>query len=139
MLCKYLKTTGEDWHLYVNPCCYALNTYLSPSTGYSSYELVYLHKAGDLTQIVYRPLQHMSRSLDDYMTILRKRFDLMKKVILDKKIHDQSVQQIRQNRIFPRNQTFAVGDLVYLFAPSAATLQARSRKFKEDWIGPLQI
>ena len=23
MLCKHLKTTGEDWHLYVNPCCYA--------------------------------------------------------------------------------------------------------------------
>ena len=63
----------------------------------------------------------------------------MKKVVLDKKIHDQSVQQIRHNRIFPRNQTFAAGDLVYLFAPSAATLQTRSRKFKEDWIGPLQI
>ena len=34
MLCKHLKTTGEDWHLYVNPCCYALNAYVSPSTGY---------------------------------------------------------------------------------------------------------
>ena len=51
----------------------------------------------------------MSRSLDDYMKLLRKRFDVMKKVVLDKKVHDQSVQQIRQNRIFPRNQTFAVG------------------------------
>ena len=121
------------------PCCYALNTYVSPSTGYSAYELVYLHKPADLTQIAYSPLQHMSRSLDDYMKILRKRFDVMKRVVLDKKVHDQSVQQIRQNRIFPRNQTFAVGDLVYLFAPSAATLQTRSRKFKEDWIGPLQI
>ena len=75
MLCKHLKTTGENWHLYVNPCCYALNTYLSPSTGYSAYELVYLHKPADLTQIAYSPLQHMSRSLDDYMKILRKRFD----------------------------------------------------------------
>ena len=80
----------------------------------------------------------MSRSLDDYMKILRQRFDVMKKVVLDKKVHDQSVKQIRQNRIFPRNQTFAVGDLVYLYGPSAATLQTRSRKFKEDWIGPLQ-
>ena len=26
MLCKHLKTTGEDSHLYVNSCCYALNT-----------------------------------------------------------------------------------------------------------------
>ena len=139
MLCKHLKTAGEDWHLYVNPCCYALNTYVPPSTGYSAYELVCLHKPAYLTQIAYSPLQHMSRSLDDYMTILRKRLDVMEKVVLDKIIHDQSVQQIRQNRSFPRNQTFAVGDLVYLFAPPAATLQTRSRKFKEDWIGPLQI
>ena len=86
--------------MYVDPCCYALNTYVSPSTGYSSYESVYLHKPADLTQIAYSPLQHMFRSLDDYMTILRKRFNAMKKVVLDKKIHDQSVQQIRQNRIF---------------------------------------
>ena len=31
-----------------------------------------------------------------------------------------------------------MGDLVCLFAPSAATLQTRSRNFREDWIGPLQ-
>ena len=30
MLCKHIKTTGGDWHVYVNPCCYALNTYVSP-------------------------------------------------------------------------------------------------------------
>ena len=52
----------------------------------------------------------------------------MKKVVLGKKTHDQSVQQLRQNRTFPRNQTFAVGDLVYLFAPLAASLQTRSKK-----------
>ena len=120
MLCKHLKTTGEDWHLYVNTCCYAWNTYVSPSTGYSPFELVYLHKPADLTQINYNPLQHLSRSLDDdYMKIMKKRFDVMKKVVLDKKTHDQSVQQIRQNRTFPRNKAFEVGDLVFLFAPSA--------------------
>ena len=27
---KHLKITGEDWYLYVNPCCHALNTYVSP-------------------------------------------------------------------------------------------------------------
>ena len=123
----------------MNPCCYALTTYVSPSSGYSAFELVHLHKPADLTQIEYSPLQHLSMSLDDYMKIMKKRFDIMKKAVLDKRTHDQSVQQIRQNRTFPRNQTFAVGDLAYLFAPSAATLQTRSRKFKEDWIGPLQV
>ena len=60
----------------------------------------------------------------------------MKKVVLGKKTHDQSVQHIRQNRTFPRNQAFAVGDLVYLFAPSTASLQIRSKKFKDNEIGP---
>ena len=110
MLCKHLKTTGEDWHLYVNPCYYASNTYVSSSTGYLAYELLYLHKPADLTQIDYSPLQHMSRSLDDYMKIMKKRFEVMKKVVLDKKTHDQSVQITYKT--FPRNQTFAVGDLV---------------------------
>ena len=52
MLCKHLKTTGEDWYLYVNPCCYALHTYVSPSTGYSAYELVYLHKQQTLLKLL---------------------------------------------------------------------------------------
>ena len=48
MLCKHLKTTGEDWHLYVNPCYQALNTYVSPSAGYSEFELVCLQKTADI-------------------------------------------------------------------------------------------
>ena len=67
MLCKHLKTTGEDRHLYVNPCCYALNTYVSPSTGYPAFELVHLHKPADLTQIDYSPLQHLSRTLVEFL------------------------------------------------------------------------
>ena len=55
----------------------------------------------------------------------------MKKVVLDKKTHAQSVQQIRQSRTFPRNQTFAVWDLVNLFAHSAASLQTRSKSLKK--------
>ena len=60
----------------------------------------------------------------------------MKKAGLDKRTHDQSIQQIRQISTFPRNYTFAVGDMVYLFAPSAASLQTRYKMFKEDCIGP---
>ena len=47
----HLNKTGEDWHLYVNPCCYAFNTYVSPSTRYLGFELIYLHKPADLTDI----------------------------------------------------------------------------------------
>ena len=49
ILWKHFKTTGEDWHLYVNPRCYALNTHVSLSTGYSAFDLVYLHQPVHLT------------------------------------------------------------------------------------------
>ena len=70
---------------------------------------------------------------------MKKRFDVMKKVVFHKKTHEKFVQQIRKSRTFPRNLTFVIEDLVYLFAPSAASLQTRSKKFKEDWIGHLQV
>ena len=66
MLCKHLKTTGENWHLYVNPCCYALNMYVSPSTGYSAYELVYLRNQQTLLKL---PIVHYSICPDLLMII----------------------------------------------------------------------
>ena len=110
--------TGEDWLLYVYPSCYALKTYVSPATGYLVLGLVCLHKSVDLTNIEYSQLQHLSIFLDDYMKNMKKIFDVMKKRVLDERTDDQSVQQIRQIRTFPRNQTFAVEDLIYLSVPS---------------------
>ena len=106
-----------------------------PSTGYSEFEMVYLNKPADLNHIEYSPLQHLTRSLDVYTKIMKKRFNVMRKIVLDKISHDQSVQQIRQIRPIHKNQTLAVGTWVYLFAPSAASLQTISRKLKEEGIG----
>ena len=41
---KYLQDTGKNWLSYLAPVCYALNTFVSPSTGYSPYELMFLRK-----------------------------------------------------------------------------------------------
>ena len=58
------------------------------------------------------------------MKIMKKRFDVMKKIVLDNRTNDQSVQQIKQIRTLPRNQTFSVGHLAYIFIPAAASLQS---------------
>ena len=62
---------------------------------------MYLVKPADLTHIDYIPLQHLLGSLEDYMKIMKKRFDVMKKVALDKRTHDQYVQQTKANQDFP--------------------------------------
>ena len=65
--------------------------YMSPSTGYSAFELRYLHKPADLTHIKYGPVQCLARSLHDYMKSMKKKFSIMKKIALDKRTHDQSL------------------------------------------------
>ena len=72
---------------------------------------------------------HYNIYQDVLMNTWKKGLDGMKKIVLDK-------QSKKETRTLPRNQTFVVGDFVYLFAPSEASLQTRSRKLK---IGPLQV
>ena len=102
-------------------------------------QCVYIDREILLTLTIVHYICQDLLMLHDYITIMKKTFDVMKKLVLDKRSHDQSIQQIRQIRTFPRNHTFAVGNLVYLFAPSAASLQTRSKMFKEDWIRPFQV
>ena len=45
----------------------------------------------------------------------------------------------RQERVFSERDEFAVGDLVFSYTPTLSGLQSSSRKFNQEWIGPLQI
>ena len=56
-----------------------------------------------------------------------------------KKLQSQQAQLERQERVFSERDEFAVGDLVFLHAPTLSSLQSSSQKFKQEWIGPLQI
>ena len=60
MLTKYISDEGQDWHLYLNVCCYAHNTFVSSSVGYSTYVIVYLHKPVDLVDIRFNPFKGRS-------------------------------------------------------------------------------
>ena len=53
---------------------------------------MYLHKPADLPHIEHSPLQHLSRPLDDYIKIMKKRFIVIMKMALDKRTPDQYVQ-----------------------------------------------
>ena len=56
-----------------------------------------------------------------------------------KKLQSQQAQLERQERVFSECDEFAVGDLVFLYTPTLSGLQSSSQKFKQEWIGPLQI
>ena len=59
-------------------------------------------------------MRHFTRSIDQYMKIIKQKLYPMEKIVLDLRTCHEHIQQIRQMRTYPRNQTFAVDDLEYL-------------------------
>ena len=139
MLTNYISEQGQDWHLYLNACCYKHNTFVTPSIGYSPFELVYLHKPTDLVNIRFHPFKGKTQDVNEYINMMKRRFSIIKKVFEEKKLQTQQAQLERQERVFSDQEKFAVGDLVFLYAPTLSGLQTSSKKFKHEWIGPLQI
>ena len=51
LITRHLTGKGREWPLYVTSTCYAMNTFVSPTTGFSPYELVFLKKP--LISLIY--------------------------------------------------------------------------------------
>ena len=120
MLCKHLKVLDANWYFHINPCCYALSTSLPWSMRYSAFKLVYLHKPADLTNIKYNQLQI-------FQDLLMNTWELWICDLISWWTWSICTAK-KAIRTFPRNQTCAIEDLFYLFAPSAASLKTRTRK-----------
>ena len=126
MLTKYISQQGQDWHLYLNACCYAHNTFVTPSIGYSLFELVYLHKPTDLVDVRFDPFKGKMQNEMEYIAMMSRRFNVIKRVVEGKKLQSQQAQLERQERVFSEHDEFAVGDLVFLYAPTLSGLQSSS-------------
>ena len=66
LITRQLTGKGREWPLYVMSTCYAMNTFVSPSTGFSLYELVFLKKTPDILNLYCEPLQTIAKGYDDY-------------------------------------------------------------------------
>ena len=141
MLTKFLTGTGRNWPLYVNACCYAHNTFVSSILKYSPFELVYLRKPAALSSFEHDPVENIPSTTEakQYVQFLLQKFEIMKKCVVERTLHDQLESQIAEARIHSEQTTFRVGDLVYMKAPGHVALQAPSRSIKHDYIGPLVI
>ena len=140
MLCKYLTATGSEWPLYVYPACYAMNTFVSPSLNYSPYELVFTCKPAPLDEFQFEPdIEQVNLPANEYLTLMKKRHALMMSLVVERKTREQQLQVVREKRNYPNHKDFAVGDLVYLFAPGSSDLKTASRKLSKNWIGPLKV
>ena len=126
LITRQLTGKGREWPLYVTSTCYAMNTFVSPTTGFSPYELVFLKKPSDILNLHFQPLQTIAKGYEDYCIKMKNRLDNVGNVILDLKTFQQERQAQLANQVPTPPETFQEGQLVYLLAPSAATLRTNT-------------
>ena len=70
---------------------------------------------------------------------MKARLENVGNVILELKTFQQERQAQLANESATPPETFQEGQLVYLLAPSAATLRTKTKKCRADFVGPLVI
>ena len=140
IITKQLIECGEDWPMFVAPSCFAMNTQVSLVTKFSPYEMVYFKSPPDLFNFDFDPdTTGLNVDTEKYMKYMTQRRKQMIKLIYERKRVEAETQFIREMRKHPEEKPFRVGDLVFLNHSGGSLLNAPSKKFKRDWIGPLKI
>ena len=139
LITRQLTGKGKEWPLFVMSTSYAMNTFVSPSTGFSPYELVFLKKPPDLLNLYFQPLETVAKDFREYCVRMKARLEEVTTVVMEMK----ALQQQRQAELAAQQpeppQTFQEDQLVYLLAPSASSLQTNTIKCKADFVRPLVI
>ena len=139
LITRHLKRKGFDWPLYVTSVCFAMNTFVSPTTGFSPYELVFLKKPPDILNLYFTPLAQIAKGYRDYCLKMRAHLENISDVVTEIKTFQQQRQAQEQHLHAKAPQLFQPGQLVYLLAPSAASLQTNTTKCRADYVGPLVV
>ena len=92
LITRQLTGKGREWPLYVMSTYYAMNTFVSPSTGFSPYELVFLRKPPDILNLYFKPLQTIAKGYEDYCLKMKHRLEHVGNVILELKTFQQERQ-----------------------------------------------
>ncbi len=135
---KYLEETGKNWPAYLPPVCYALNTFISPSMGYSPYELMFIWKppCNTLTDFTPTVLEGYASS-DQYMKVLKQKLDVISKIIMKEKA--QELQRVQAERACQPIAPIAKGDLVLFKCSEKSDLLTNRKKLNRPWVSPVKV
>ena len=139
MITKQLQGTGSTWPLYASVAAYAMNTFASKTLqGFSPFELVFARKPRDLMSVQFKPLSEYPIPLREYVELLMKRAEFIRKLQMNWKIEQVSDKHLT-NEMYNEVKRFVKGDIVYALALSVSELKTNRKKFMMDYIDPLAI
>ena len=100
---------------------------------------MFLKKPPDILNLYFEPLETIAKGYRDYCLKMRTKLDNVSSFITELKTFQQQRQALEKNTQAKKPEVFKKGQLVYLFAPSAVSLQTNTKKCHADFVGPLVI
>ena len=100
MIKNQLQGEGTTWPLYASVAAYAMNTFASKALqGLSPFELVFARKPRDLTAVQFKPLSEYPIPIREYVELLYKRAEFIRKMQMNWKI-EQARDQALANEMY---------------------------------------
>ena len=139
IICKQLSDKGQTWPLFAGFAAYAMNTFASEALdGLSPYQLVFKKDPPDLTSIKFPAIQTIPPSHRAFYQLMMDRARSVGDMQLQRKTQ-QAIEYEAKNQRYKVEEMLQPGQIVYLLAPTASTLQSGTTKFRQDFIGPLVV
>ena len=76
---------------------FAMNTFVSTTTGFSPYKLVFLKKPPDILNLYFEPLETIAKGYRDYCHKMRAKLDNVSSFIIELKTFQQQRQALERN------------------------------------------
>jgi len=133
MLATTIKELGDEWESHLAKVCFAYNTSVHKSTGFSLFYLLYGRQARIPIDLVYNT---PNQSHGEYA---RKLCQSLEKAYSSAREKLQTAAQCQKTNYDQRihGKPFKIGDLVYLH--NSVIPKDRSKKFHCPWTGPFTI
>ena len=105
-----------------------MNTFVSASTGFSPYELVFIRHAPTLTELEqgFEAIPEQTEKVEEYVKHMRTRLDLVKKMIFEEKLRQQHLQKYREAQPV-EEMPLENGDLVMIHRPLHLSLKTQRK------------
>lgn len=136
MLATTVRDHPFDWEEALRKVCFAYNSSVQASTGYTPFYLMFGREARLPVDIMYGPAEEETADIPEHVTKTKKTLELAYS-----RVHERlNVSHQRQKEHYDKKvhgSSFADGDLVWLH--NTVVPRGKSKKLHHPWTGPYRI
>ena len=136
MLATTVNDHPADWEVYIRKLCFAYNTSIHSSTGYSPFFLMMGRQASIPIDLMFPVNKEQEKEVPAYVHQLREGLQSAYALVREQ----CETEHQRQKAIYDKKahgRPYEKGDLVWLFSP--AVPRGHSRKLHHPWKGPFVV